>query len=160
MTDRARGATILRVRGFELLPARGLPRGLAVAAALGAAALLVLLQELGQRLRRDEHRAWWASNGRDVLNAAGFAGVAVSLGFYGFPGPAALLAGGIFTVLTYGSYVLAADLTRARHPRAIAIAVGWAVVCLLLVFPEPVLGFLGNLAGALFPGVSPRVSGG
>jgi len=146
------------VRGFELLPAGGLQRGVAAAAALAAAALLVLMQELGQRLRGEEHRAWWASNGRDVLNAAGFGGVAAALRFYGLPGPAALLAGGMFTVLTYGAYVLAADVAQVRHPRALAIAAGWALVGLLLAFPGPVLGFLGDLAGALFPGVSARVS--
>jgi len=131
-----------------------MPRGIAAAAALAAAALLVVLQELGQRLRREEHRAWWASNGRDVLNLAGFAAVALSLRLYGFPGPAAVLAGGIFTLLTYGAYVLAADVARVRHPRALAVAAGWAVVGLLLLFPEPVLGFLGQVAGALFLGLA------
>ena len=146
--------------GFELLTASGFPRSAAAAAALAAAALLVLLQELGHRLRREEHRAWWASNGRDVTNAAGFAAIALSLRLYGFPGPAALLAGGIFTMLVYGSYVLAADVARARHPKALAVAAGWALVGLLLLFPRPVAFFLGGLASALFPGAGAHVSAG
>ena len=40
------------------------PRSAAVAAAvalyLAAVALLILLQEVGLRLRREERRAWWA----------------------------------------------------------------------------------------------------
>ena len=141
------------MRGFELSPASGFPQGVAAAAALAASALLVLLQELGERLRREEHRAWWASNGRDVLNLAGFAAIGASLRLYGFPGPAALLAGGLFTLMTYGAYVLVADLLRARHPRALAVAAGSLEVGLLLAFPGPVLAFLGGLAAALFPGL-------
>ena len=34
-------------------------------------ALLVWFQELGQWLKREERRAWWAGHGRDLLNAAG-----------------------------------------------------------------------------------------
>jgi len=147
------------VRGFEPSTASGLPRILAAAAALAASALLVLLQELGQRLRREEHRAWWAGNGRDVLNLAGFASIALSLRLYGFPGPAALLLGGVFTLLTYGSYVLFADVARVRHPRALAVASGCLVVGLLLAFPEPVASVLGRFAGALFSGIGARASG-
>jgi len=155
VTRGGRGRYHRSVRGFELVAAGGFPRGLAAVAALAAAALLVLLQEVGHRLRREEHRAWWASNGRDVLNAAGFAAIALSLRLYGFPGPAALLSGGTFTVLIYGSYVLAADVARARHPKALAVTASWALVGLLLFFRQPVLSFLGGLAGALFPGVVP-----
>lgn len=147
------------VRGFQLAPAGEFPRDAAVAAALAAAVLLVFLQELGQRLRHEEHRAWWASNGRDVLNLAGIAAMAGSLRLYGFPGPAALLAGGLFTLLTYGSYVLAVDVARVRRPRLLAVGTGWAVVGLLLLFPEPVLAFLGQVAGALFPGFAAGANG-
>jgi len=140
------------VRGFEVLPAGGFPRGAAAAAALGAAALLVLLQEAGERLRREEHRAWWASNGRDVLNGVGFGAIAGALHLFGYPGPAALLSGGITTLAAYGAWVLAADVARLRHPRLAAVAAGWVLVGLLLLYPDAVLGILGRVAGALFPG--------
>jgi hypothetical protein len=141
------------VRGFELLAAGEGRRAAAVVAALVATALLVLLQEVGERLRREEQRAWWASNGRDVLNALGFAAIAGALRLYGYPGPAALLAGGAFTLGAYGAFVLAADVARLAHPRATAIAAGWALAGLLLAFPEPVLRALGLLAARLFPGL-------
>jgi hypothetical protein len=140
------------VRGFELLPTGEVPRGTAAAVALCAAALLVLLQEAGERLRREEHRAWWASNGRDLLNVVGFAALTGALHLAGYPGPAALLAGGIAILAAYGAWVLVADVARLRHPRIAAIAAGWALVWLLLARPHSVLGFLGRLAGALFPG--------
>lgn len=142
------------MKGFELVSSGGIPRGIGAAAAVASAVFLVVLQEMGQRLRREEHRAWWASNGRDVLNLAGFAAMALSLRLYGFAGPAALVVGGLFTLLTYGAYVLAADLARVRHPRALAVATGWAVVGLVLLFPEPVLAFLGQVAAALFLGLA------
>ena len=130
------------MRGFDLQPAPGPWREVAVAAALAAAALLVLLQEAGERLRREEHRAWWASNGRDVLNVVGFAAFAGALYLHGYPGPAALLAGGAATLAAYGAWVIAADVARLRHPRLAAIAGGWALSGLLLAFPGHVVGLL------------------
>jgi hypothetical protein len=141
------------VTGFELQPSEGPWREVAVAAALAAAALLVLLQEAGERLRREEHRAWWASNGRDVLNAVGFAAFAGALHLYGYPGPAALLAGGAATLAAYGAWVIAVDVARLRHPRLAAIAGGWALSGLLLAYPRVVVGALGRVAAALFPGL-------
>lgn len=141
------------MRGFELQPAVPPWQEVAVGAALAAATLLVLLQEAGERLRREEHRAWWASNGRDVLNGVGFAAFAGALHLYGYPGPAALLAGGAATLAAYGAWVLAADVARLRHPRLAAIAGGWAFSGLLLAFPANVVGALGRVASALFPGL-------
>ena len=141
------------MNGFDLRPALPPWREVAIAAALAAAALVVLLQEAGERLRREEHRAWWASNGRDVLNALGFAAFAGALHLHGYPGPAALVAGGVAMLAAYGAWVLAADVLRLRHPRAAAIAGGWAIAGLLLAFPEAVAGALGRAAAALFPGI-------
>jgi hypothetical protein len=57
-------------------------------AALGATGVLERIQF---RLRFLEARTWWASNGRDVLNALAFALMAVALGFIGFGGPIGLV---------------------------------------------------------------------
>ncbi|WP_248346222.1 hypothetical protein [Anaeromyxobacter paludicola] len=125
-------------------------RGLAWAAYLGAVALFVLLQEVGLRLRRDEQRAWWAGTGRDVLNAAGFAALAGALRLYGFPWPAAVLAGGSLTLLLFGAYVFMATQTDSRRPRAWALAAGLCAALPVLCFPGALVAALGELVGALF----------
>jgi hypothetical protein len=136
---------------WSLEPTSALPRAAAGAAHLGAMALFVWFQELGQRLRREEHRAWWAGTGRDLLNAAGFGGIALSLGASGYPGAAALLAGATETLLVFGIYTYASTRTDLAHPRAWAIAAGVLVCLPAIVWPGGVLGALGAVAGALFP---------
>jgi hypothetical protein len=116
-------------------------------------ALLVWFQELGARLRRDEHRAWWAGTGRDLLNAAGFAAIALSLRGAGWPAPAAFLAGVSETLLVFGIYTYASTRTALAHPRVAAIG-GGALVCLpALIFPAQVASLLGEVARRLFPGL-------
>jgi len=112
-------------------------------------ALLVWFQELGQRLKREERRAWWAGHGRDLLNAAGLAALSLSLWAAGFPGPLALLTGALETLAVFGLYTFA-TWAGLRHPRASAIAAG-ALVCLpALAWPGAVAGLLGRLATRLF----------
>ncbi len=137
---------------WSLEPTSALPRAAAGAAHLGAMALFVWFQELGQRLRRDEHREWWAGTGRDLLNAAGFGGIALSLGAAGFPGAAALLAGATETLLVFGIYTYASTRTDLAHPRAWAIAAGVLVCLPAIAWPEKVLAGLGAVAAGLFPG--------
>jgi hypothetical protein len=137
---------------WSLEPTSALPRAAAGAAHLGAMALFVWFQELGQRLRRDEHREWWAGTGRDLLNAAGFGGIALSLGAAGFPGAAALLAGATETLLVFGIYTYASTRTGLAHPRAWAIAAGVLVCLPAIAWPEKVLAGLGAVAAGLFPG--------
>jgi len=137
---------------WSLEPASGLARAAAGAAHLGAMALLVWSQELGSRLRREEHRAWWPGTGRDLLNAAGLAAIAASLWLTGYPGAAALLAGTAETLLVFGIYTFASTRTALRHPRAWAIAAGVLVCSPALLWPAAVVHLLGALAAALFPG--------
>lgn len=127
-------------------------RALVTAAYLAAVVLFLLLQEVGLRLRREEHRAWWAGTGRDLLNAAGFGGIALSLGAAGFPGAAALLAGATETLLVFGIYTYASTRTDLAHPRAWAIAAGVLVCLPAIAWPEKVLAGLGAVAAGLFPG--------
>lgn len=135
---------------WTLEPTAALPRLLAGAAHLASMALLVWFQEIGQRLRREEHRAWWAGSGRDLLNAAGLAALAFSLWGAGFPGPAALLAGAAETLAVFGIYTFTST-RRLRHPRAYAILAG-ALACLPApLWPAEVVAALGALARGLFP---------
>lgn len=137
---------------WTLAPGSGTARVAAGAAHLAAMALLVWFQELGSRLRREEHRAWWPGTGRDLLNAAGLAAIASSLWLSGYPGAAALLAGTAETLLVFGLYTLASTRIGLRHPRAWAIGAGVLVCAPPLLWPAACVGLLGRLAAALFPG--------
>ncbi len=135
---------------WNLEETSGAARAWAGIAYLGAVALHLLLQEVGLRLRREEHRAWWAGSGRDLLNVAGFAAVGGALRLFGFPAPAALLVGGTLTLLLFGVYVFMVTQTRLPHPRSLALAIGLAAAVPVLVWPGEVLGIFGEVAERLF----------
>jgi len=128
-----------------------LARAAAAAFYLASVALLVLLQEVGLRLRREERRAWWAGNGRDLLNAVGFAAVAASLRTYGFPLAGALFAGATLTLALFGTSIFMETQARTERPRTWALAVGLAFAAPVLVFPAQVLDAFARAATALFP---------
>jgi len=58
-----------------------------------------LLERVQYRLRADEGRAWWASNGRDVLNAVALGAVSSGLWVYGFRGPLVVCVAGTLVLL-------------------------------------------------------------
>ncbi|GEJ55535.1 hypothetical protein [Anaeromyxobacter diazotrophicus] len=126
-------------------------RAVAAAAYLVAVALLVVLQELGVRLRREEARAWWAGNGRDLLNALGLAAVAAALRAYGFPLPAALATGGTLTLALFGTSVFMDRQDRIVRRRAWALLAALALAAPVLLFPGQLLALLGEVARRLFP---------
>ncbi len=119
---------------------------------LGAVVAFLFVQEIGLRLRREEHRAWWAGSGRDLLNVAGLLAIAGALRLVGLSAGAALLVGGTLTLLMFGASVLVATQTSTRHPRAWAFVAGLALAVPVLLFPEAVLGVFARVAGALFSG--------
>lgn len=126
---------------------------LAAAAALVAAvASTVRLEELGDRLRREEHRAWWASNGRDVINGVALLVIGSALVLLGFPGPAALVSGGLLVLALTGVTVLETRLPERARPRLVALAMGLLLALPFLLLPAQVAGALGALAARLFPG--------
>ena len=128
-----------------------LARAAATVFYLASVALLVLLQEIGLRLRREERRAWWAGNGRDFLNAVGFAGVTASLRAYGFPLAGALFAGATLTLALFGTSIFMETQARTARPRAWALAVGLVFAAPVLIFSEQVLNAFARVATALFP---------
>jgi hypothetical protein len=138
---------------WSLEPTSALPRAAAGAAHLAAMGLFIWFQELGQKLRREEHRAWWPGTGRDLLNAAGFAGIAFSLRASGYPGAAALLAGATETLLVFGIYTWASVRTGSAHPRLWSIGAGVLVCLPAILWPGPLLGALWAVTAGLFPGV-------
>jgi hypothetical protein len=137
---------------WALEPRGGTERLAAAVALLAAVAAAVRLEELGDRLRREEHRAWWASNGRDVINAAALLAISGALVLQGFPGPAALVLGGVLTMALTGVCVLEGRLPERARPRLVALALGLLLALPLLLLPGEVAAGLGALAARLFPG--------
>jgi hypothetical protein len=66
---------------------------------LASVGMAGLLERVQYRLRADESRAWWASNGRDVLNAVALGTVSAGLWVYGFRGPLVLCVAGTLVLL-------------------------------------------------------------
>lgn len=134
---------------WTLEPGDGAARLLAAAVYLAAVGGFLWLQELGLRLRREEHRAWWAGTGRDFLNLAGLAAIAAALRLMGFPWPAALLVGGTLTLLLFGASVLVATQLEVSHPRAWSAGAGLLLALPVLLFPERIAAAFGAIAAAL-----------
>jgi hypothetical protein len=99
---------------------------------LAALCLTGVLERVQFRLRFLEGRTWWASNGRDILNAAAFAALVGSAWLIGFSPPTALVNGTAVLVLVNA-------LQSALRPRREAtwLSVGLAVVLGLPTLIEP-----------------------
>ncbi len=106
---------------------------LAYAAAL---ALFLLLQRLGVSLRAHERDTWWASNGRDVVNAFAVTTVAGAIWLQGIAFPLALLFGAGLTLVL--SLLHEAVLGRVKRPDAVVVAVAVAIGAPLVLAPRPV----------------------
>jgi hypothetical protein len=135
---------------WTLAPRADSERTLAALALLGAVAGAVRLEELGELLRREEHRAWWAGHGRDVINVAALLAIAGALVLEGFPPPAALLAGGLLTLGLTGVSAFEARLPDRLHPRLVALALALLLTLPPLGWPGVVVSGLGALAELLF----------
>lgn len=133
-------------------PSPGAPCPLAVAAYLAAVLAFLLAQEVGLRLRDEEQRAWWAGNGRDLLNAAGLVAIAGALRLLGLGWPAALLVGGTLTLAMFGASVLVATQLGTHHRRLWAFALGLGFALPVLAFLDRVVAAVADLVAALFPG--------
>lgn len=127
------------------------PEALAASALyLAAVAAFLSLQEIGLRLRRAEHRAWWAGSGRDLLNVAGLLAIGGALRLLGLSWPAALLVGGTQTLLLFGATVFLATQTSTRHLRGWSLAAGLMLSLPLLFYRDELVAAFGRVAGALF----------
>jgi len=137
---------------WTLEPRDGTARALAGAAYLAAVLAFLLFQEVGLRLRREEHRAWWAGSGRDLLNVVGLGAIAGALRLMGLSWAAALLVGGTLTLAMFGATVFVSTQVRVVHPRAWSVAAGLAFALPVLVWTERVLGAFAAATRALFRG--------
>ena len=130
-------------------------QGVAVGAYLAAVMAFLLVQEIGIRLQHEEHRAWWAGSGRDLLNVGGLVAIASALRALGLGWPAALLVGGTLTLAMFGASVFIAVQLEWAHRRAWSFFAGLLCAIPLLVWLEPVVGFFARATAVLFPGLTP-----
>jgi hypothetical protein len=135
---------------WTISPGDAVPRWLATCAYGAAVVAFLLVQEVGLRLRREEHRAWWAGSGRDLLNVAGLVAIGGALRLFGLSWAAALLVGGSLTLAMFGGSVLVATQVETAHPRAWSFAVGALFAVPVLAWPEQILRAFAAVAGALF----------
>lgn len=136
-------------------PREGAAEAVAVAAQAAAVVGFLLVLELDVRLRREEHRTWWAGNGRDLLNLLGLLAIGGSLLLRGLHPPAALLVGGALTLALFGASVLVATQLRPRRPRAWVFGAGALIALPVLLWPAELLAGLAVLADVLFPAPAP-----
>lgn len=129
---------------------------LAVGAYLAAVTAFLFVQELGIRLQREEHRAWWAGSGRDLLNLGGLVAIASALRALGLAWPAALLVGGVLTLAMFGASVFIGIQLEWAHRRAWSFFAGLLCALPLLVWLERAVAFLARTTAVLFPGLGPR----
>ena len=107
-----------------------------------------LLERVQFRLRADEGRAWWASNGRDVLNAVALGAVSSGLWVYGFRGPLVVcVAGTLVLLLSMAQMRLESRPGSTWWSVGVALALGLPV----LVVPGAVAGFFQRVVIALAP---------
>jgi hypothetical protein len=132
-----------------LEPRTAAARVLGAALYLAAVGAFVVFQEIGLQLRREERRAWWASTGRDLLNLAGLAGIALALVELGFPLPAAVASAGTLTLVLFGTSIWL-ETRPWRGRRWLALAAGALVSLPLVLFPSPILAGLGVVVERLF----------
>jgi len=115
---------------------------------LASVALAGLLERVQYRLRADEGRAWWASNGRDVLNAVALGAVSSGLWIHGFRGPLVVcVAGTLVLLLSISQMRLESRPGSTWWSVGVAVALGSPV----LVAPGKVASLFRRVVLALAP---------
>ncbi|MBX5484722.1 MAG: hypothetical protein IRZ16_23105 [Myxococcaceae bacterium] len=116
----------------------------AFVAALGTTGVIERIQ---YRLREKEAKTWWASNSRDVLNAAAFGVLWIASGMIGFPGPLCLLISATVLVLLN---VLQAEIERTRHATILSVTVAVLLGLPVAIVPRAVDAALREAVTFLF----------
>jgi len=125
----------------------------AVGRAAGAAgyvlmlAVAAVLERLQFKLRATESAHWWASNGRDAINAGALLAMGGGLIALGFSGPVAFL---LSAVLMLGLSLVQTALEHHRHAALLSVAVAMLAGLPVLLFPEGIQEGCRRLLEALF----------
>lgn len=123
---------------------------------VAALLLFVYLQKVALRLRQEEVHAWWASNGRDVVN--GLAAVTLS-GAIWLQGMAPWLAIFIGCSLTLALALIHAGVVKlgARAPWKVVLVAAFLLGAPLVLAPEPVAEATAAALRAAFPVAAGRL---
>ncbi|AKU91385.1 hypothetical protein [Vulgatibacter incomptus] len=115
-----------------------------------ALVLFVALQPVAMRLRAEEHRTWWASNGRDVVNALAVVSISASVWLLGIALPLAIFLGCTLTLVLalFGTFLHERVAGSWRLVLAIAAVLGAPLV----IVPGEVAMAAAWCFSALFPG--------
>lgn len=106
-----------------------------------------ILEHAQFRLRFLEARTWWASNGRDLLNAAAFAALWGACGLIGFSGPLGLVISATVLVLIN---VLQSAVGLRRGAAVMSVAAALALGLPVAIAPRAVDDLLRWLLAVLF----------
>jgi len=114
---------------------------------IGMLFLTTLLERLQLQLRATESAKWWASNGRDAVNAFAVASMALGLKVIGFTGPMAFLVASTLVLL------MSALQPSAQRAQSMVLSMALALVLGLpvLVAPKWVHVFFRRMLEVLFP---------
>lgn len=114
---------------------------------LGALAIAAILERLQFKLRATESKTWWASNGRDVVNAFALAATSLGLWGVGFTGPIALAIAATVVVILSALQMM---IERQRAALALSLGVALLLGSPVLIAPRQVDGFYRAMIGTLF----------
>ncbi len=105
------------------------------------------LERLQFKLRATESAHWWASNGRDAINAGALLAMGGGLKAMGFSLPVAFL---LAAVLMLGLSLVQTALERHRHAGMLSVGVALLLGTPVMLFPAPIQDGCRRLLEALF----------
>jgi hypothetical protein len=115
---------------------------------VGMLFLTVLLERLQFQLRVTEPSKWWASNGRDVVNAFALASMAFGLKVIGFTGPMAFL---IASTMVLFVSALQSSLSNRQLSTVLSMVAALALGLPVILAPTAVHAFFRKTLEVLFP---------
>lgn len=115
---------------------------------VGMLLLTAFLERLQIQLRVNESSKWWASNGRDVVNAFALASIALGLKVIGFTGPIAFL---IASTMVLFVSVLQSSVINRKLSTVLSVAGAVAIGLPVILAPVAVHTFFRRTLEVLFP---------
>lgn len=115
---------------------------------IGMLFLTAFLERLQFQLRVTESSKWWASNGRDVVNAFALASMALGLKVIGFTGPISFL---IASTMVLFVSVLQSSLSNRKLSTVLSMAGALALGLPVILAPFWVHSFFRKTLEVLFP---------
>jgi len=106
-----------------------------------------VLERLQFKMRATESAHWWASNGRDAINAGALLAMGAGLKVMGFSLPVAFL---VAAVLMLGLSLVQTALEHHRHAGMLSVTLALLFGTPVMIFPAPIQDACRWLLEALF----------